>query len=160
MLGIFGLAALTEGISRVRHQLFKKARSASQDEHSKYSLLQTSLHGLHALMGYMLMLATMTFSLELFFSVILGLVFGYVLFGGDEQTHVATNPCCAFLEDETVHQPTGTTFSSATNNTNYSTMNSSATGSCCDPTSTTNVDQIQNADPTGAAVLSGATDDV
>ena len=104
MVGIFTLAALTEGVSRLRHQLFKKARSALQSEHNKYSLLQTGLHGLHALMGYMLMLAAMTFSLELFLSVIFGLVFGYVLFGGDAQTHVATNPCCAFLEDEAIHQ--------------------------------------------------------
>lgn len=137
VVGIFTLAALTEGVSRVRHQLFKKARSAPQSEHNMYSLLQTGLHGLHALMGYLLMLASMTFSLELFLSVIFGLVFGYVLFGGDAQTHVATNPCCAFLEDEAIHQdrervPTSNPSVSATLPVRSETETSSE---CCQSTS-------------------------
>ena len=53
------------------------------------------------------MLATMTFSLELLFSVIIGLVIGYATFGGDEYSHVTTNPCCAFLEDEACQEIPG-----------------------------------------------------
>jgi hypothetical protein len=46
------------------------------------------------------MLATMTFSIEFLLCVIIGLVIGYVIFAGDTYSHVTTNPCCAFLEDE------------------------------------------------------------
>jgi hypothetical protein len=102
MIGVIGLAIVTEGISKVRHTLSRKTRRAdvTRSEIQKISLMQTGLHGLHALTGYILMLATMTFSLEILICVILGLVIGYVLFGGDTYSHVTTNPCCAFLEDE------------------------------------------------------------
>jgi len=40
----------------------------------------TCLHGLQALTGYILMLATMTFSVEFLFMTVVGLAFGYVLF--------------------------------------------------------------------------------
>ena len=52
------------------------------------------------------MLATMTFSVELLFSVVLGLALGYAIFFQtedaflEEMRHVTTNPCCAFMEEE------------------------------------------------------------
>jgi len=51
------------------------------------------------------MLATMTFSVELLFSVVLGLSLGYAIFFQTEdaflaERHVTTNPCCAFMEEE------------------------------------------------------------
>jgi hypothetical protein len=102
MIGVIGLAIATEAISKVRHTLSGKVRRAdvTRSEIQKISLMQTGLHGLHALTGYILMLATMTFSLEILICVIIGLMIGYVLFAGDTYSHVTTNPCCAFLEDE------------------------------------------------------------
>ena len=102
MFGVVLVAIVTEGISKLRHNLSKKSKKGgiSKEEHKKIALFQTALHGVHAFSGYILMLATMTFSLELLLSVIVGLVAGYVIFGGDSYSHVTTNPCCAFLEDE------------------------------------------------------------
>jgi Ctr copper transporter family len=78
------------------------------------------LHGLQAFSGYILMLVTMTYSIELLLCVVLGLTLGYYLFFvrsivivatatpdtslAREETvhllqHVATNPCCDFLQD-------------------------------------------------------------
>jgi hypothetical protein len=101
MIGIALLAVLTEGISKLRHNMNKKGRREvmTLKQARRFRAAQTGIHGLHALIGYILMLATMTFCLEILFCVILGLVIGYVAFGGDSYNHVA-NPCCAFLEDE------------------------------------------------------------
>lgn len=98
MVGVVLLGISTEGISRLRHDLSKKAQGSHPDEHFKYTLMQTGLHGLHAFTGYMLMLATMTFAWEMMLSVILGLMIGHYNFGGNTAT--SSNPCCAFLEDE------------------------------------------------------------
>jgi hypothetical protein len=100
MIGVILLAIGTEAISKLRNNLSKKSRTAGVAERKKLSMIQTTLHGFHAFTGYILMLATMTYSLELLFCVILGLVIGYATFGGDTYNHVTTNPCCAFLEEE------------------------------------------------------------
>jgi hypothetical protein len=98
MLGVVLLGICTEGISRLRHGVLEKARGCHAEEHLKYSLLQTGLHAVHAFSGYILMLATMTYSCEMMLSVIVGLMIGYFAFG--RVTVVSANPCCAFLEEE------------------------------------------------------------
>lgn len=50
------------------------------------------------------MLIAMTFSVELFFSVVLGLGIGYTVFflSADadlRHQHITTNPCCDFFEE-------------------------------------------------------------
>lgn len=92
LLFVFLLAISTEAISKYRHTLARRR--------DRVRWMQTCLHGIHAATGYILMLATMTYAVEMLVSVILGLVVGYVIFGGDSYSHVTTNPCCAFLEDE------------------------------------------------------------
>lgn len=102
MIGVIILAIFTEAISKFRHNLSRQAKisTVSKAGARKFRLTQTGLHGIHALTGYSLMLAAMTFALEFMVCVILGLVIGYAIFGGDTYSHVTTNPCCAFLEDE------------------------------------------------------------
>jgi hypothetical protein len=102
MIGVTLLAILTEAISKFRHNLSKQAKysTMTRTEARKFRLTLTGLHGIHAMTGYTLMLATMTFALEFMVCVISGLVIGYAIFGGDTYSHVTTNPCCAFLEDE------------------------------------------------------------
>ena len=64
----------------------------------------TLLHGLQGLLGYLVMLAVMTYSAELLFSVVLGLALGYATFFQLEEAfgriHVTSNPCCSFLKGE------------------------------------------------------------
>jgi len=63
-------------------------------------------------MGYILMLATMTFSAELLIMTVTGLSIGYTIFfqtlGDDsylsDNTHVNVNPCCNFMEEEAKEQ--------------------------------------------------------
>lgn len=156
MVGVFGLAVLVEGVSKLRHVIVVQARKQRRqyrlrrrrqqqrqqqrrgnetnygDRNESFFLLRQAneflsehlltlvrwtivlLHGLQALVGYILMLAIMTYSVELFLMVILGLTTGYATFfgkdvgGGDEHdedtavaaVHVTTNPCCNFMQDE------------------------------------------------------------
>jgi Ctr copper transporter family len=63
----------------------------------------SGLHGFQALLGYVVMLATMTFSVEILLAVVAGLSTGYYFFFAGEvglEGHVTTNPCCNFMQDE------------------------------------------------------------
>jgi hypothetical protein len=94
MIGVLALAILTEGISKLRFM----AQLTLHGSRRRWSI--TVLHGLQAFVGYVLMLATMTFSVELFFCVLLGLGMGYAIFYDEQDTHVTTNPCCNFIQNE------------------------------------------------------------
>ena len=57
------------------------------------------LHGLQLLLAYLLMLAAMTYNMELFLSVIVGLTVGYATFNVNLPPPAVTEPCCADLSD-------------------------------------------------------------
>jgi len=103
MLGVICFAMSVEGVSRLRRVVAHRAQKSAPEERGRYSLYQTSLHGLHALSGYLLMLVTMTYSWELILSVIVGLMIGFFLFS--DATRTTSSPCCAFLEP-TLESPT------------------------------------------------------
>lgn len=121
MMGVFLLAVSVEGFSKLRHRVVRAARlNAMQGRTSKALWLRSSvtlLHGMQALLGYTLMLVTMTFSLELLMCVVAGLALGYAVFFqqlacsfdtsddevdsvSDEARHVTSNPCCEFMSEE------------------------------------------------------------
>ena len=75
MLFTFLLAILVEGLSSARINVAHNMTSRKQ----QHALL-TVIYGLQALMGYILMLVTMSFLVELVMSVIGGLVVGNLLF--------------------------------------------------------------------------------
>ena len=115
MLAVIVMGIVTEALGRLRHDVNKKARkrslvaanasAANRQHHYRYLhrlwYLQTLLQGANAFMAYILMLATMTFSLEILGCVILGLMIGYFVFGGDLYNH-AGSVCCQILEEESV----------------------------------------------------------
>ena len=108
---VFGLAVAVEGLAKGRHVTVVKAKRSTL---ARYSI--PFLHGLQAATGYTLMLIAMTFSMELMFSVVLGLAVAYAVFfrlpppANDDDNdisdpyqlrqHVTTNPCCEFMEEE------------------------------------------------------------
>lgn len=116
LFGVFALAVIVEAISTFRYRIVRsvkkahrRASSSSSQSQSQRStqilrLFVTLLHGLQGLLGYLLMLATMTFSVELLLAVVLGLAVGYGIFFQYEEAlgrlHVTSNPCCNFLEGE------------------------------------------------------------
>lgn len=111
VIGCFGLAIFVEGLSAFRYRIVRSVKQAHrrQGEQQQSStqalrLVVALCHGMQGLVGYLLMLAVMTFSVELFLSVVLGLAVGYAVFFQYEEAlgrvHVTTNPCCSFLEGE------------------------------------------------------------
>jgi hypothetical protein len=112
MIGIALLGVFVEGVSKLRHRTVKAAKRAHVSEDLQRWNPQflrfaiTLLHGSQALTGYILMLATMTFSIELLLSAVFGLALGYAIFFQTEEHylgdsgHVTTNPCCGFMEEE------------------------------------------------------------
>ena len=114
MICIIIMGIVTEGIGRLKHDITKKARKISATSSSARSTtntntrtiqtrrlwyIQTLLQGCSVFMAYVLMLIVMTYSLEMLCCVILGLVIGYFIFGGDLYNH-SSSPCCQFLEEE------------------------------------------------------------
>ena len=85
-MGVVLLGIITEGVSKLRSLSSKRLSGFLK------RVTITVLHGIQALVGYILMLATMTFSIELLTCVIVGLGLGFALFYDDEDAHVTTNP--------------------------------------------------------------------
>ena len=118
MLCVFIMAIITEGIARLKYDISHRAKKRStrrrhrhrhrlasvnnndNDNYNKLWYIQTFLQGMNALFAYILMLVIMTYSLELLCCVIMGLMVGYFVFGGELYNHGAGSPCCNFLETE------------------------------------------------------------
>ena len=106
---VFLLSFATEGISKFRHTLSSRPVLGRERRHSKRirQVQISALHGVQALLGYVVMLATMTFSVEILLSVVLGLSSGYYYYFAGEiglEGHVTTNPCCSYMQNESDDQ--------------------------------------------------------
>eukprot|EP00555_Chaetoceros_dichaeta_P003511 CAMPEP_0198248832 /NCGR_PEP_ID=MMETSP1447-20131203/504_1 /TAXON_ID=420782 /ORGANISM="Chaetoceros dichaeta, Strain CCMP1751" /LENGTH=225 /DNA_ID=CAMNT_0043933313 /DNA_START=34 /DNA_END=711 /DNA_ORIENTATION=+ len=110
MAGVLLLGISVETISTLRARYSAKVVKLNEGGRGETSLrvqlVMTLLHGLQALMGYILMLATMTYSIEILFSTVVGLSMGFFISLRYSKTPPsssnATNPCCDFLEDDAV----------------------------------------------------------
>ena len=90
MVGVFILALITELFGKLRTKALHLSNTTKTTQIMKKKLFRDvylGMHGFHAVRGYFLMLAAMTYSVELFICVIFGLVLGHALFapntGGD-----------------------------------------------------------------------------
>ena len=110
MVAVFAVSFLLEGLSAWRYRIVKSVQRHQQSSSGILSttfglrLVVTLMHGLQGLLGYLVMLAVMTYSLELLLTVVAGLALGYAVFFQYEEAlarvHVTTNPCCSFLKGE------------------------------------------------------------
>jgi hypothetical protein len=130
IVGVFFASFCLEGLSAWRYRIVQSVRHQQQRHRQQQStstgtaqasssrsttlpppvstqglrFVVTLLHGLQGLLGYLVMLAVMTYSAELLFSVVLGLALGYAAFFQFEEAfgrvHVTSNPCCSFLKGE------------------------------------------------------------
>merc|ERR1719192_1353039 len=62
-------------------------------------LVVISCFALNLLLGYLAMLVVMTYSFELFFSVIVGLVAGHSFFNWNSAVGESVDPCCSNQND-------------------------------------------------------------
>lgn len=104
MLCIFGLAIMVQGSRQLRYKLIPSRDLGMRSSRwtrlwRSHKIRASALHATQALVGYLLMLTTMTFAVEFLLAVVLGLGVGHALF---DESHAATapasNPCCDFLE--------------------------------------------------------------
>lgn len=91
-LGIFVLGSISEGLVQVRRELRRKNTSPPW--------LFTGLYVAHITVGYALMLAAMTFSVELFLAVILGLGTGHHFLNKEQIVTRRADPCCGDADGE------------------------------------------------------------
>jgi len=99
-----GIAVETVATLRARYVAKVKLAEGGRGESSvRVQLVMTLFHGLQACMGYILMLATMTYSIEILICTVIGLSVGFFIrlrYKTLPSSSNATNPCCDFLEDE------------------------------------------------------------
>jgi hypothetical protein len=89
--GFFALSVLVEWIKVLRKRLYK-----AQQPGWGRKISMMVIHGLHAMLGYVIMLAAMTYSIEMLLSVVAGLSLGFGLFTSDSEAGLAVGgePCC------------------------------------------------------------------
>jgi len=99
MFGVFLLGVATEGMSALRRNVAAASTVATSSRRRYYGWMQRGLYCVQGFLGYFLMLAVMTFSVELLLSCLFGVTLGYALFTDNNNTTVAhsTNPCCDFM---------------------------------------------------------------
>jgi len=78
MICTFAVATVTEGIAYFQPHVRNKYL-AGKSKYQRKSIM-TLIYGFQQLLGWLLMLISMTFSIELFVSVVLGLFFGKLIF--------------------------------------------------------------------------------
>jgi len=88
-LGIF-----TELVSYCRREMH-----GSLDKGRKRDFLMISVYALHLALGYWCMLIAMTYSVELFICILLGLAIGHAAFNLAQPPAASVEPCCQSQED-------------------------------------------------------------
>eukprot|EP00457_Paulinella_chromatophora_P001413 gb/GEZN01001415.1/.p1 GENE.gb/GEZN01001415.1/~~gb/GEZN01001415.1/.p1 ORF type:complete len:840 (+),score=88.51 gb/GEZN01001415.1/:53-2572(+) len=97
--GLIFLAVVIEMFSSFRLILFRHPRVAKLNPTAQ-RVLNAGVHGVHACLGYFLMLGAMTYSGELFLSLLLGLCLGYFLMHPPgKKPPASAEPCCQVYED-------------------------------------------------------------
>lgn len=91
MIFAFLLAILIEALSAVRMVIVTQYSRTVKQKHTRHFLL-TICYGVQGLLGYLLMLITMSYSIELVVSVIAGLMVGNILFMSYDPIVVHSTP--------------------------------------------------------------------
>lgn len=106
MIGVFFLSILTELVTLGQRSLYQKLEPG-QSRH----LIMSSLYAFQVLLGFLLMLVVMSYSIELIFSVVVGLAAGYVMlvddasgkpksFDGCHRSHEKASSSVSHLSDD------------------------------------------------------------
>jgi hypothetical protein len=99
-LGVAALGFLIEALICFRRQISRrKIRILYRITAASRRLLLAFCFGLNLVLGYLAMLVAMTYSVELFFSVVVGLVAGHVVFNSGSAVGETVDPCCASQND-------------------------------------------------------------
>lgn len=97
-IGVFLLGMMIEGTIRLRRFASASVRFP-QPWIKEFAV--TSLFGLNVALGYLAMLAAMTFNVEIFISTVMGLAIGHLAFANSKTpVRESADPCCVTAETE------------------------------------------------------------
>ena len=95
-LGVFLLGLIIESAIKFRRYV---TNDVSFSKNWIREIAVTSLFGLNVLLGYLAMLAAMTFNVEIFISTVVGVAIGHLVFGNSKQpVRETADPCCVTSE--------------------------------------------------------------
>ena len=103
-LGTALLGIITEGLTMVRRTRLTKLRWRARRPRLYVATLGAAF-SVQATLGYFLMLAAMTYQVEVFIAVIVGLGCGHVLFNVQQPVAESTDACCVQAVDESAESP-------------------------------------------------------
>lgn len=97
-LGVFLLGMAIEATIKLRR--FVTSGAVRSERVWVKNAAVTSLFGTNVALGYLAMLAAMTFNVEIFFSTVLGLATGHLVFANSKQpVRETADPCCVTAEN-------------------------------------------------------------
>ena len=96
-IGVMFLGFCIELLIAVRRRLTSRRRLSPYlvGQPSVKRTVAIALFGLNLLLGYLAMLVAMTYSIELFLCVIIGLMIGHAVFNVKQSVGESVDPCCA-----------------------------------------------------------------
>ncbi len=114
-LGVFLLGAVVEATIKLRRYATNKMKSRGRFWRE---FVVISLFAVNVALGYLCMLAAMTFNVEIFISTVMGLAIGHLVLGNSaEPVRETADPCCVTSEAVGPDRPTTSLVNS--------------TGACC-----------------------------
>jgi len=94
-LGVFVLGLGIEVLIWLRRKIISRKRLMLNLPVPARKLIVISLFGANLVLGYMAMLVAMTYSVELFICVVIGIIVGHALFNSSTPVGETIDPCCA-----------------------------------------------------------------
>jgi hypothetical protein len=94
-IGVFVLGVAIEALIWLRRKIVSRKRLMLNMPTPIRKLIVISLFGTNLVLGYLAMLVAMTYSVELFICVVVGLILGHALFNSHTPVGETIDPCCA-----------------------------------------------------------------
>lgn len=94
-IGVFFLGLGIEGLICLRRKIVNRKRFFINIPMALRKIVVIALFGTNLILGYLAMLVAMTYSVELFLCVVVGLILGHALFNSHTPVGETIDPCCA-----------------------------------------------------------------
>lgn len=99
-LGVMVLGFAIEALIAFRRQLSRRKRTFIDLTSRTRKILTLASFGLNLILGYLAMLVAMTYSIELFTFVVIGLIIGHACFNMNSAVGESIDPCCATSQND------------------------------------------------------------
>ena len=94
-IGVFALGFCIEALICLRRKIVNRKRLFINIPMALRKIIVIALFGTNLILGYLAMLVAMTYSVELFICVVVGLIVGHALLNSHTPVGETVDPCCA-----------------------------------------------------------------